>query len=85
MFVWFICDTILYNIIVCMRLLCLTMYICMHCGIICLLCARLRFGGRFCLYAFMEFLRPVIASQEVRRLYMAIFTGKLCPKITISF
>lgn len=42
MLVWFICDTVLYNNIACMRLLCSIVYICMYCGIICLLCARLR-------------------------------------------
>ena len=52
-FVWFICDTILYNILVCMRLLCLTMYICIYCGMICLLCAHLRSGGKFCHYALL--------------------------------
>lgn len=52
-FVWFICNTILYNIIVCMRLLCLIVYICMYCGMIFLLCARLRSGGKFCLYALL--------------------------------
>lgn len=45
--------------------------------------ARLRFGVG--LSAFMEQLRPFIASQEIRPLYMAIFTGKLYLKITISF
>ena len=35
MFVWFICDTILYNNVACMRLLCLVVHICMYCGIIC--------------------------------------------------
>lgn len=33
--VWFICNTILYNNVACMRLLCSIVYICMYCGIIC--------------------------------------------------
>ena len=45
--------------------------------------ARLRSGVG--LSNFMEQLRQVIASQEIRPLYMAIFTGKLYPKINISF
>ena len=45
--------------------------------------ARLRSG--IGLSDSMEQLRQVIASQEIRPFYMAIFTGKLYPKITISF
>lgn len=45
--------------------------------------ARLRSGVG--LYDSMEQLRQVIASQEIRPLYMEIFTGKLYPKINISF
>ena len=45
--------------------------------------ARLRSGVG--LYDSMEQLRQVIASQEIRPLYMEIFTGKLYPKITIFF
>lgn len=62
MFVWFICNTILYNNVACMRLLCSIVYICMYCGIICLLCARLRLWVNSATMRFYGIFAPVYDS-----------------------